>query len=508
MIKYNDDNIYVGYIKQLLKSFNLPQCQIGFKEEFAGNKRSLNYISGNALYFYDIETKESKRVKSYKFNDRITNITKNLVISTNIYDSYTHEYLGEYLRYLRDYMHLDLMSMYNCFSNVSVNNINIKVNGSEFDSNADSYAIFAVPVKYNQKYTIAIDWHGPIEMFAGLYRDGDRVNSSTFYSSTEYMNLLNIETYDKFTGVRFTEPVVYDKLLTKYLIEKNINPDYSKESCLRLFIKVPNTCKSSIVILEGDYTKDVCMYFNNGKQEIGYKQLLYRPEITKWNIVQARPAVVRTSLHVGEFTPSRNWYTREPSSAGIGYLNDGTYKYTEMRGIIEVLEENSVFLLSSKGIDYSETLISDIISKEIWDANTSSEEYEYISKHQLLQMNSCEHYLIADRLVEYLSDFAITPITQIIENISHLQSKLKYDKDLIIPKDKISFNIKYLGIWDDEIRKCLYRIIQAKNLNSKYFDMLAYVDKDIESSISKYDTIENKSAPESLRSNDTWQSNT
>ena len=34
MIKFNDNNIYVGYIKQLLKDFNLPRCQV-YKEELS-----------------------------------------------------------------------------------------------------------------------------------------------------------------------------------------------------------------------------------------------------------------------------------------------------------------------------------------------------------------------------------------------------------------------------------------------------------------------------------------
>ena len=118
MLKYNDDNIYGGYIKQLLASFNLPQCPIGNKDF----TQSIHYIEGNSLYFYNSVDGTTTRVSSYKENDKIENITKNLEIRNNLYDSYTHEYLGDYLRYVRDYKGLDLMSMYNCFSNVAMTN--------------------------------------------------------------------------------------------------------------------------------------------------------------------------------------------------------------------------------------------------------------------------------------------------------------------------------------------------------------------------------------------------
>ena len=123
MIKFNDDNIYVGYIKQLLHTFNLPCCKI--------DNPSNNYvvgdyfISANKNEIYKVtkidennKCSESVKICNYKFGDEVLNITKNLEIRNNFYDSYTHEYLGEYLRFIRDYKGIDLMSLYNCFSNV------------------------------------------------------------------------------------------------------------------------------------------------------------------------------------------------------------------------------------------------------------------------------------------------------------------------------------------------------------------------------------------------------
>ena len=53
-----------------------------------------------------------RQVAPYSYNVEIPNFTKNLVINSSYYDEYTHNYLGDYLRFMRDYHGIDLMSMY------------------------------------------------------------------------------------------------------------------------------------------------------------------------------------------------------------------------------------------------------------------------------------------------------------------------------------------------------------------------------------------------------------
>ena len=384
MLKFNDSNIYAGYIKQLLSSFNLPQCQIGKKDDCV---QSLHYIEGNSLYFYDSTNNTSTRVTSYKENDKIRNITKNLQIRSNIYDTYTHEYLGDYLRYIRDYKHLDLMSMYNCFSNNSARGVDFTVNQSVFDSNSTEYTIFVVPVKFNKKYTIAIDWHGKIEICCGFYTDGNKYDSYTTGS------LITNSTYQVFGGLRFNHPVIYDKLTTADIV-----PDYAEEHYLKMFLKIPTVCKSSIVILEGDYSEDVELMLDHRQLRLGRNE----------------------------------------------------------DGIVE----------------------------------PTKEELRYLSRHQLLEYNSCQTYLLADRLVEYLSNQAITPIDPVEENIRKLQ------------KRALSYGVpfEHYGVWDNYLKNFIYTVDLDKNLVNKYNDVLAYLDKEAERAIN-LDDLDDTAEEE----NSVWQ---
>ena len=382
MLKFNDNNIYVGYIKQLLKSFNLPRCQIYNEEKSSYYGDNTLYIKENALY------RGSKQISLYNFNDKILNVTDNYHIDSNIYDAKTHKYLGDYLRFIRDYTGLDLMQLYNCFTNESPVNLHL----DNFDVDDSNYQIFILPIKFNQKYTIGLDCSGEVLLGTCNYENRDLVENNIQHITKSY------------SGARFNHPFVFES-------QKATSAEMLREEgTLKLLIRVPFNCKSSIVVLEGDYTRGCELYTDKSNEEM-HRQVL--------------------ASSLGEL---------------IKYHNEET-------------DEDEL-------INY------------------------YISRPQLLYLNSGEHYLLADRLIEYLSRNVIDSNEDIEENIKFVQkeiSTMDFTKKYL---DDVRYRYEHFGVWNDEIRQALYNyIFKSKDTPDKiqiinnYFDLLGYYDKDVESSL-------------------------
>lgn len=282
MYKFNNNNIITGYIKELLHAFNLPQTRIlraGLivhpNVEYIYKSQVYKYIgkSRKLIASEDLQTLTNFTViEPYLYNVSILNKTRNLIISGPLYDSYTHNYLGDYLRFKRDYQGINLMSMYNCFNEEMPHNLDIEVdNLFSLKSSEEGYKIYAVPVKFYQDYTIGIDCDTSIEIVAGLYSNGeilitDETRRKEFYRKT----------YMKKIGSQFKKPFVYRKL-------KNISAfsdeTYNAERYLVLYLKVPISCKSSITILEGDYSLNTEYYFDEGREKLSQTTPLFYKQI-------------------------------------------------------------------------------------------------------------------------------------------------------------------------------------------------------------------------------------
>ena len=237
MIKFNDESIFVGEIKQLLSHFNLPNFPIYSKDVNYGEGQF--YLKNNSVY--TIKNGVETKVSNYYFNKELLNLTRNLEIRNLIYDTYTHVYLGEFLRFIRDYLNLDLMSLYNCFTNKTTNNININKNNIIFNSNSTDCVIFEVPIKYDKQYTIAIDCSTKIELLPCILTDNSlKIKDEDIY----------VDNYQTISNSLFKKPFIYRSPKKQDLGEVNW---YEKERNLKLLLKIPSNCTSSIVILEGDY---------------------------------------------------------------------------------------------------------------------------------------------------------------------------------------------------------------------------------------------------------------
>ena len=384
MIKFNDNNIIVGYINQLLATYNLPTFKIYKDKIFKG----VNYLyNGKIMRADKTETKTDKITESdfkfvcyysedfrrlvyYKDNNKLINynLVDHLPIDNLTYNTDTHVYLGNFLRFISDYEGINLLSLYNCFSNEMPKNLNIKISETTvFNSEDNNYKIYSIPVKFFKNYTIAIESDTPVEITCGFYN-----NNINYNVGNEELNEI---TYQKFSNMRFNQPVLYSKINNISITEKEM----TAEKDLKMFIKLASSTNSSIVVLEGDY--------------------------------------------------------RDKSNSIL-------------------LDPNT----STKG------LISNITKHN--DSNIM------ISKSQLLAINSGISYPFADRLIEYLVRNVVTNKDDVTDNIRRFQQYLFKYKDIVI---------KNYGIWDNNYSKIIENIAIENNMND--YDLLFYIDKDIESKI-------------------------
>ena len=428
MLKYNNDHIFTGYLKQLLSSFNLPACKVYTREfvkylEEHGTEdpRILesfdnvnddrlavrnNYLKNDELfhYFWTPSSKEANEgLKSaywrnsssmYYSPDRsIPGLTRNLSSPGIIYDTKTHEYLGDYLRFLRDYYNVNLMPLYNCFTDKIYNNIyfnfmlNPKANEKDrvkilFNAQEPEYRLYALPVKLFAEYTIAVDCDQGIEMFCGLF--------NTKLDMSEKAEDLAARTYKRVHKTLFKQPFLYDKLNISHwptssgFKGEDIRTDVftrwdlaNLEKDLKLFIKVPVSCRSSITILEGDYRE-----YNDAR-----------------------------------YTPVK-YYEKDISGNPTSVVDRVVWEYHQNHAVL----------------NFGDTK----------DLNTRP--FTPISKLQLLAFNTGESYPFADRLIEYLSGSAITSMDEIPDNIKRVQRVMRQNNHYF----------KIEGLWEDKMQNIMY----------------------------------------------------
>lgn len=247
---FGNDNLITGYIKNLLHEFNLPKAKVLTEDTIRYDGKY--YIKDRKIFY----GKSNKQIGVYTFNAMIPNLTKNLIIDSSVYDSYTHAYLGDFLRFIRDYHKLDLMPLYNCFNNEMPYDLMMGIeldDGNYFMVNTSnsSYKYYIVPIKFDAEYNIAIESNVPYEICAMFYTGSQKLKIS---------NELVKETYKRISSSSFSAPykfkVAGDDTYKEFPTTRPHPGDELRytdyEDTLRLLIKLPKSVNSSIVVLEGN----------------------------------------------------------------------------------------------------------------------------------------------------------------------------------------------------------------------------------------------------------------
>lgn len=454
MIKLNDDGIFVGEIKQLLATFNLPMCKVGSAYPAANE----HFLTKDAIRLWE-ETStpdvfRAKKYSHYVFGAPYLNLTSTLPINNMIYDRQTHRYLGKFLRFLRDYSGINLMSMYNCWDGDVVSlpfSLQIPtamvggVAGTRevvFEHGNNNASVYKVPIGISS-LSISVHSSSPIEMC--LYIDNYQPGFKP------YVYEIAKQTYKKrrINGVYSYNPFA---VITSDVLKKFIWEHISE---LYLVIKTSSALMTSIVVLEGEYVDKNDIY----QQYISYKPVKTvtskTPDTTLWAMAE-----------------------RVTDAAKSDIIWEALYSKDSIQAL---LVKGEFGVIESDTVESGFQVISQLLTTE----------------------NTTGNFLLGDRLIEYLSGNAITNLSPPYE-IKRVQNALNalrpgnagaynLPNNIDAYRDKYGpfvsrYNIgsnpvqgspRFFGIWHHDDLQNLRSIVYASNLHLKA-DVLGYLDKDLE----------------------------
>lgn len=177
--------------------------------------------------------------------------------TTTYYDSETHKHLGNYLRYIRDSYDLNLMPYYNCYSSKQISGITLNASSDNRYTLNNNYnkvsmhKLFVVPIKFNCKYTVAIESNTELIMQPVIW------NNETFLSASDGTPFLNTQTlkngFKTIAKSSFNSPWLYSVELNTAVDTDYFTELYHQENNLYLLIQTASNNDSSLVVIEGDY---------------------------------------------------------------------------------------------------------------------------------------------------------------------------------------------------------------------------------------------------------------
>ena len=210
-------------------------------------------------------------------------------------------------------------------------------------------------------------------------------------------------------------------------------------------IKIPSSCPGNIVVIEGIYDSRL-----NHKQQM----LIYKPAIYL----------------------DKKFLTQYPPTSDNEQSNDLDKTIQVFRDKFLTTNKQKFLYVQSGNVTYSNELM-------------------YSGYRMNLQLLSTEsgnaRYLLADKLVEYLTKNAINP-TSASYDIKSLQKYIDIKLRIASPKDPSYSSLptadyintdRYYGLWNPRDLLNLRLFAANKKINLKKYDVLGYLDSDIEHAI-------------------------
>lgn len=473
---------------------------------------------------FDIDLPKGGSWKMISRDTEVLNLTKKFQIKNNVYDTYTHEYLGDYLRFLRDHDGLNLMSLYNCFSNNSNVNFTIsdyQISNTQFlnVNTADSnYKVYAIPVKLFNNYTIAIDSSYPVEMFCGFY-------STNFFVDEEKKFIK--ATYKRYGNMQFSNPVLYTNLtdiansytatsleasaLQAHRERRQLLADISPYLPeLKLFIKVSSLAESSIVVLEGDY---------RGWNDQTFTKKQGAPISWQKNKTVLDNSAIFADTAFDLIAPLQ-----------LLKFNTGTQVPFADR-LVEYLLDNCV--TGGENEPRENILMAQTLASQRHKGLVASSRYYNLPECQVIKQNGAYYWnfkgVTLDQAIPtttswlktYLEAGGSMPLTvqptvalKINDETKTSESWWKYQDCYIAPVagdttyTVVPTPLRYdfiNGVWSDTLQKIFYNNQQHTASDKEFTDCLGYIDKDVEKNFVAFDAMRGKAIKKTMLNFNTWE---
>lgn len=196
----------------------------------------------------EIEVAKYTLLDNYAFNKNYIDVSQYKTSRYDYYDSETHKYLGDYLRYISKTKQVNLMPYYNCFNYKIANSFGFDRKTLKVIDKNTGYKIYLTPIKFNTDYTVALEHPLNTPYKFVFYGKFGLIKSVDEDKNIHYLDdsIPNNEVKSK--SFTFNKPCI----LRCNCSDSKLN-DYEKY--LYLAIQVPTTNTSSFVVLEGDFTK-------------------------------------------------------------------------------------------------------------------------------------------------------------------------------------------------------------------------------------------------------------
>ncbi len=313
--EFNKSSIISRYIKNLINSTPLPVYKLVYDNEYieagclyqyrdrlirctaSGVFTGIRGVEGNFDYLYasdditvtersiekwddahkrvvtapfvvtDGKVKWSPKVANFETIRRINignyvpGMTQQINITSSSYDSKTHLYLGEYLRWLKNISGVNLMPLYNCFSGTEITGYHLDKNSSLVEGNSPLTRLYIVPIKFNREYTVALQSNFEVRMTPVFFNKVPIVNHK---DTSQYLHeVIKMQRDDgsyymdrSYSGMNFNNPVMFSVNSYQFPVggKLSFREALVYEKYLYLALQVPVSSDSSIVVIEGNFT--------------------------------------------------------------------------------------------------------------------------------------------------------------------------------------------------------------------------------------------------------------